>query len=90
KDEDKVRTALHEKLTKNQAGIKITRIEKVTDVLEEKIAYLVKEKEDASLDSGKEKIVQKGKEGKLKKHFHVVKENGKELSRKLVKEETAE
>ncbi len=50
----------------------------------------MKEKEDASLDSGKEKIVQKGKEGKLKKHFHVVKENGKEVSRKLVKEETSE
>ncbi|SDK64749.1 Uncharacterized conserved protein YabE, contains G5 and tandem DUF348 domains [Bacillus velezensis] len=90
KDEDKVKPALHEKLTKNQAGIQITRIEKVTDVVEEKIAYQVKEKEDASLDSGKEKIVQKGKEGKLKKHFHVVKENGKEVSRKLVKEETSE
>ncbi len=69
KDEDKVKPALHEKLTKNQAGIQITRIEKVTDVVEEKIAYQVKEKEDASLDSGKEKIVQKGKEGKLKKAF---------------------
>ncbi|MBT2713901.1 DUF348 domain-containing protein [Pseudomonas sp. ISL-88] len=89
KDEDKVKPALDQKLTKDKAGIQITRIEKVTDVVEEKIAYHVKEKEDASLERGKEKIVQKGKEGKLKKHFHVVKENGKEVSRKLVKEETS-
>ncbi|MFH0348753.1 ubiquitin-like domain-containing protein [Bacillus vallismortis] len=90
KDEDKIKPALDAKLTKAKADITITRIEKVTDVVEEKIAFDVKKQEDASLEKGKEKVVQKGKEGKLKKHFEVVKENGKEVSRELVKEETAE
>lgn len=90
KDEDKIKPALDAKLTKGKADITITRIEKVTDVVEEKIAFDVKKQEDASLEKGKEKVVQKGKEGKLKKHFEVVKENGKEVSRELVKEETAE
>ncbi|MGY3839414.1 ubiquitin-like domain-containing protein [Bacillus atrophaeus] len=89
-DEDKIKPALDDKLTKGKADIHITRIEKVTDVVEEKIAFDVKEKEDASLEQGKEKVVQKGKEGKLKKHYDVVKENGKEVFRELVKEETAE
>ncbi|MCY7783504.1 G5 and 3D domain-containing protein, partial [Bacillus sp. S20C3] len=90
KDEDKIKPALDAKLTKGKADITITRIEKVTDVVEEKIAFDVKKQEDASLEKGKEKVVQKGKEGKLKKHFEVVKENGKEVSRELIKEETAE
>ncbi|PJZ02290.1 hypothetical protein CPT06_00195 [Bacillus vallismortis] len=90
KDEDKIKPALDAKLTKGKADITITRIEKVTDVVEEKIAFDVKKQEDASLEKGEEKVVQKGKEGKLKKHFEVVKENGKEVSRELVKEETAE
>ncbi|MCY9256000.1 ubiquitin-like domain-containing protein [Bacillus spizizenii] len=90
KEEDKIKPALDAKLTKGKADITITRIEKVTDVVEEKIAFDVKKQEDASLEKGKEKVVQKGKEGKLKKHFEVVKENGKEVSRELVKEETAE
>ncbi|MCY7759906.1 ubiquitin-like domain-containing protein [Bacillus inaquosorum] len=90
KDEDKIKPALDAKLTKGKADITITRIEKVTDVVEEKIAFDVKKQEDASLEKGIEKVVQKGKEGKLKKHFEVVKENGKEVSRELVKEETAE
>ncbi|MCY9188855.1 G5 and 3D domain-containing protein [Bacillus mojavensis] len=90
KDEDKIKPALDEKLTKGKADITITRIEKVTDVVEEKIAFDVKKQEDASLEKGQEKVVQKGKEGKLKKHYEVVKENGEEVSRELVKEETAE
>ncbi|MGY0431201.1 ubiquitin-like domain-containing protein [Bacillus rugosus] len=90
KDEDKIKPALDVKLTKGKADVTITRIEKVTDVVEEKIAFDVKKQEDASLEKGKEKVVQKGKEGKLNKHFEVVKENGKEVSRELVKEETAE
>ncbi|MCY9295269.1 G5 domain-containing protein, partial [Bacillus spizizenii] len=64
KDEDKIKPALDAKLTKGKADITITRIEKVTDVVEEKIAFDVKKQEDASLEKGKEKVVQKGKEGK--------------------------
>lgn len=88
-DTDKIEPSLDEKLTADHK-VTITRIEKVTDVVEERIAYQVKRKEDRSLESGKEKVVQNGKEGTLKKHYNVVLENGKEVSRKLVKEETAD
>ncbi|NPC94935.1 DUF348 domain-containing protein [Bacillus sp. WMMC1349] len=87
--DDEVKPALDKKLTKDQADIYITRIKKVTDVVEEKIPYDVKKKADASLDKGKEKVIQAGKHGKLKKHYAVVMQNGKELSRKLIKKETA-
>ncbi|MDA7028393.1 ubiquitin-like domain-containing protein [Bacillus sp. CLL-7-23] len=87
--DDEVKPALDKKLTKDQADIYITRIKKVTDVVEEKIPYDVKKKADASLDKGKEKVIQDGKHGKLKKHYAVVMKNGKELSRKLIKKETA-
>lgn len=88
-DMDKIEPSLDEKLTADHK-VTITRIEKVTDVVEEKLAYQVKRKEDRSLETGKEKVVQKGKEGTLKKHYDVVKENGKEVSRKLVKEESGD
>ncbi|MEK5499494.1 ubiquitin-like domain-containing protein [Bacillus sp. FSL M8-0168] len=89
KGEDEVKPALDEKLTKDQADIHITRIKKVTDVVEEDIPFDVRKKEDASLEKGTEKVVQQGKHGKLKKHYAVVKKNGKEVSRELIKEETA-
>ncbi|MBS4161871.1 hypothetical protein GWP49_32925, partial [Klebsiella pneumoniae] len=89
KGDDEVKPALDETLTKDQANIHITRIKKVTDVVEENIPFDVKKKEDASLEKGTEKVVQDGKEGKLKKHYAVIKKNGKEVSRELIKEETA-
>ncbi|MED4302521.1 ubiquitin-like domain-containing protein [Bacillus licheniformis] len=88
KGDDEVKPALDKKLTKDQA-IHITRIKKVTDVVEENIPFEVRKKEDDSLEKGKEKVVQDGKHGKLKKHYAVVMKNGKEVSRELIKEETA-
>ncbi|KAA6470908.1 DUF348 domain-containing protein [Bacillus swezeyi] len=88
-DDDEVKPALDQKLTKDQADVHITRIKKVTDVVEENIPFDVKKKEDSSLEKGEKKVIQPGKEGKLKKHYAVVMKNGKEVSRELIKEETA-
>ena len=63
-------------------------MEKVTDVVEEKIAFDTKHKKDRSLEKGKEKVLEKGEEGKLKKHYAIVKENGKVVSKELIKEVT--
>lgn len=63
-------------------------MEKVTDVVEEKIAFDTKHKKDRSLEKGKEKVLKKGEEGKLKKHYAIVKENGKVVSKELIKEVT--
>jgi len=66
--------------------IKIVRIEKVTDVVEEPIDYAIITKKDSTLAAGTEKVVQQGKEGMLKKEYEVTKENGKEVNRELISE----
>ncbi|MBS4198003.1 G5 and 3D domain-containing protein [Lederbergia citri] len=66
--------------------IKIVRVEKVTDVVEEPIDYTIVTRKDANLAKGTEKLVQQGKEGLLKKEYEVTKENGKEVTRKLIAE----
>jgi uncharacterized protein YabE (DUF348 family) len=86
---DEVKPALTAKINEKSA-ITVTRIEKVTDVVEEPIAFDVVTKSDSSIDKGKQKVIDSGKEGKQKKHYEVVVENGKEISRKLLKTETVE
>ncbi|MBW8351011.1 ubiquitin-like domain-containing protein [Bacillus sp. IITD106] len=66
--------------------IKIVRVEKVTDVVEEPIDYTIVTRKDSTLAKGTEKLVQQGKEGLLKKEYEVTKENGKEVSRELIAE----
>ena len=84
---DRVEPAKDE-LIEEDSVVKVTRVEKVTDVVEEPISYAVVTKKDNSLEKGKEKIVSAGKEGTLAKHYEVVLENGKEVSRELIKSET--
>ena len=84
---DKVQPALTD-LIKEGNVVTVTRVEKVTDVVEEPIAYNVIKKKDDNIEKGKQKVIDSGKEGKQEKHFEVVKENGKEVSRKLLKTET--
>jgi uncharacterized protein YabE (DUF348 family) len=74
-------------LVKEGAQVKVIRVEKVTDVVEETIDYAVVKRKDNSLAKGKEKVISNGEEGQVKKHFEVILENGKEVSRKLVKTE---
>ncbi|WP_407681756.1 ubiquitin-like domain-containing protein [Pseudalkalibacillus salsuginis] len=74
-------------LVKKGEQVNITRIEKVTDVVEESIDFAVVKRKDNNLAKGKEKVVSDGKKGKVKKHYEVIMENGKEVSRDLVKTE---
>jgi 3D (Asp-Asp-Asp) domain-containing protein len=75
-----------EETVKANDTIKVIRVEKVTDVVEEPINFAVVWKKDNSLAKGTEKVVNAGKEGLLTKQFEVVLENGKEVSRKLITE----
>lgn len=75
-------------LSKDQNEVTITRVEKVTDVVEETVDYAVVKRNDKSLAKGKEKVVQNGEEGQVVKHYEVTLENGEEVDRKLVKEES--
>jgi uncharacterized protein YabE (DUF348 family) len=66
--------------------VKVTRVEKVTDVVEEAVPFATVKKQDGSLTAGTENIVQEGEEGKVQKTFEVIKENGIEVSRNVVQE----
>ncbi|KYG33287.1 G5 and 3D domain-containing protein [Alkalihalobacillus trypoxylicola] len=84
---DRVEPALEEKLD-NEAQVKVVRVEKVTDVVEENVAFGTVTQKDDDLESGKEQVVAQGEEGKVAKHFEVVFEDGEEVSRELIKTET--
>jgi uncharacterized protein YabE (DUF348 family) len=81
---DTVEPALTDKIDVKSA-ITVTRIEKVTDVVEEPIAFDVVTKNDSNIEKGEQKVIDSGKEGKQEKHFEVIIENGKEKTRKLLK-----
>lgn len=83
---DRVEPKLDETVKENDV-IKVIRVEKVTDVVEEPIGYAVVTKKDDSLKKGSEKVLEKGQDGLLKKEFEITRENGKEISRKLLSEE---
>jgi uncharacterized protein YabE (DUF348 family) len=82
---DRVEPALTETVTSN-ALIKVIRVEKVTDVVEEPIKFAVVTKKDGSLEKGKQKVMTEGQEGLLSKKYEVTLEDGKEVSRNLVSE----
>jgi uncharacterized protein YabE (DUF348 family) len=86
-DSDRVEPSL-DKVVKANDIVKVTRVEKVTDVVEEPIDYAVVTKKDSDLSKGKEEIVQQGEEGLVERKYEIVKENGKEVSRKLLSEKT--
>ncbi|HWO94937.1 MAG TPA: ubiquitin-like domain-containing protein [Bacillus sp. (in: firmicutes)] len=85
-DLDRVEPSLTSLVTAN-AVVSVVRVEKVTDVVEEPVGYAVVTKNDPSLEKGNEKVISEGIEGRVAKHYEVIMENGKEVSRKLVKTE---
>ncbi|MRX72944.1 DUF348 domain-containing protein [Bacillus lacus] len=86
-DLDKITPNLEHHVTKDDV-IAITRVEKVTDVVEEPVSFAVVTKNDNTLSKGKQEVIEQGKKGKLASHYEVILENGKEVSRTLVKKET--
>ncbi len=82
---DRVSPALSNRLTEESA-VTITRVEKVTDVVEEPISYETIDRKDSSLEKGKEKVITEGQEGIMSKTYELTQENGKTISKKLVSE----
>ncbi len=68
--------------------VNVIRVEKVTDVVEEKVAFATVTRKDNSLQSGREKVVQSGESGVVERYYEVIFENGQEVSRELVKTTT--
>lgn len=70
-----------------ESEVQVVRVEKVTDVVEEAISYGTVSENDSSLARGTEKVRESGEEGKKKKHYEVILEDGEEVSRELIDEE---
>ncbi|WP_458411431.1 ubiquitin-like domain-containing protein [Schinkia sp. CFF1] len=83
---DRVEPEANSQVTKNMV-VKITRVEKVTDVVEAPVDFAVVTRKDSSLPSGEKRVVDQGEKGLEKQTFEVILENGKEVSRKLVSSE---
>lgn len=84
---DRVENGMDEMVVPN-SEVKVVRVEKVTDVVEDSVKFAEVTKKDSSILKGKEKLVQKGENGRVAKTFEVVKENGKEVKRVLKNEKT--
>jgi len=85
KDMDRVEPALTEPVTSDTL-VKVIRVEKVTDVVEEPIKFATVTKNDGSLEKGQQKVVSNGQEGLVEKKYEVIIEDGKEVSRELISE----
>ncbi|RDY66421.1 ubiquitin-like domain-containing protein [Halobacillus sp. SY10] len=66
--------------------VMITRVEKVTDIVEEEVDFTVETKKDDSLPKGEKKVVSSGEKGLITKEYEVILKNGEEASRELIKE----
>jgi uncharacterized protein YabE (DUF348 family) len=86
-DSDRVEPSL-DKVVKANDTVKVIRVKKVTDVVEEPTDYAVVTKKDSDLSKGKEEVVQQGEKGLVERKYEIVKENGKEVSRTLLSEKT--
>jgi uncharacterized protein YabE (DUF348 family) len=83
---DRVEPSLHEKVKENMV-VKVTKVQKVTDVVEEPVNFAVVTRRDAKLPKGEQRVISPGQKGLVSKQYEVILENGKEVSRKLVKTE---
>ncbi|MDC3417944.1 G5 and 3D domain-containing protein [Aquibacillus salsiterrae] len=83
---DRITPKKTEKVDKD-TDITITRVEKVTDVVEETVDYPTVTRSDNSIGKGVKKVLEPGEEGIVSKSYEVTLENGKEVSRELIKEE---
>jgi resuscitation-promoting factor RpfB len=84
---DRVEPSLNEMVNEGTV-VTVTKVEKVTDVVEEPVNFAVVTKKDSQLAKGEQRIISPGEKGLVSKHYEVILENGKEVSRKLVKTET--
>jgi uncharacterized protein YabE (DUF348 family) len=80
---DRVEPSMNAAIKKNET-IKITRVEKVTDVVEEPVKYAVISKLDPQLAKGSEKTLIDGVNGVNIEQYEVIMVNGKEAVRSLI------
>ncbi|MGJ7923159.1 ubiquitin-like domain-containing protein [Neobacillus sp. LXY-4] len=75
-----------EQILKENDTVKVIRVEKVTDVVEEPVEFATITQKDDNLAQGTEKVVQEGQQGLIQRTYEIVKENGKEVIRNILNE----
>jgi hypothetical protein len=84
--DDKIEPALETSI-KDNLNIKIIRVA-ITEIKEkENIAYKTITRDDPNMDKGTTRVEQNGQTGAREKTYQVTRENGKEISRQLLKNE---
>ncbi|WP_256941333.1 G5 and 3D domain-containing protein [Bacillus sp. EAC] len=82
---DRVEPAVDAKVEQNDT-VRVIRVEKVNDVVEESLDYREKEKVDSSMYKGESAVITDGVKGLVKRNFELIKENGKVVSKTLIDE----
>ncbi|WP_440897322.1 ubiquitin-like domain-containing protein [Amphibacillus sp. Q70] len=72
---------------KEDMTVSITRVEEVTDVVEEKVDFSTVRRNDSSLEKGEEQVIESGSDGLIEKQYRVIIENGEEVDRELISED---
>lgn len=83
-EKDRVEPALTATLTKD-SSISVKRIVEKMVKVDERVTFQEIRKNDPALEKGKTRVLQSGQEGKAIAHYKLVMEDGKEVSRDLVK-----
>jgi len=86
-EQDKIQPA-SETAISNNLQIKITRVKETELSIEKIIPKETVFREDSNLEKGKEKVLEEGRDGKIRQVFLVRREDGVEVSRKLIRQET--
>ncbi|WP_141550913.1 G5 and 3D domain-containing protein [Bacillus sp. AFS041924] len=73
-------------MIKQNDTVRVIRVEKVNDVVEEPVDFKEKEQEDSSMYKGESSVISEGVKGLVKRNFELIKENGKVVSKTLVDE----
>lgn len=68
--------------------VEIVRVNKEMATIEEEERFTIETKSDHDLLKGREEVVQKGEKGIVSREYEIVKENGVEVSRTLIAEQT--
>ncbi|WP_018924717.1 G5 and 3D domain-containing protein [Salsuginibacillus kocurii] len=88
-EEDRVEPGLEGELEEG-SDIDVIRVETFIDKIEEEITYGTVTRPDETMAEGEEEVIDEGRVGLIEKHYEITKENGEEIDRELLTEETVQ
>ncbi|PJO44925.1 G5 and 3D domain-containing protein [Lysinibacillus xylanilyticus] len=86
KEYDRVEGYNLEDILTPTSKVVVVRVEKVIDVVDDSLDFAIEKTQDASLQEGKEQVVNAGEKGTISRKYEIVKENGQVVARNLQSE----